>query len=202
MFHSFKLLSIRLALLGGALLPATLVTANTFDFRNTTSGAGVDLDNLSTGSSTVGGLTLTMTLFPGGLFNQTGSAFGINAPGGSDASDELDSGEGFTFSFSQDVTITSISVSSFGSGNSGTLSFNGGSSIGSVTSTGLTVINSSVISSGTTLRFESSSGAFSLDSIAVSAIPEPSAYAFLAGMGGLVLAASRRRRTHPATSAT
>jgi hypothetical protein len=35
-----------------------------------------------------------------------------------------------------------------------------------------------------------------------SAIPEPSAYAFLAGMGGLVLAALRRRRTHPATSAT
>lgn len=174
-----------------------------FDFRNTTSGIGVNLDGLTSGSATVSGVTLTATLFPDGVFNQTASAFGINAASGSDDTDEFDPGEGFTFSFSTDVILNSISVSSFGSTSSGLVSFNGGSTIASITATGTTSLAATFVSAGTVLRFISNSSDltlassdFSLDSITVTlaSVPEPSSGALLGGLAVVGFVASRRRR--------
>lgn len=172
-----------------------------FDFRNTTSGIGVNLDGLTTGSATVGGITLTATLFPDGVFNQTGSAFGINAASGTDDTDEFDPGEGFTFSFSTHVILNSITVSSFGTTSSGLVSFNGGSAIASISSTGITSLSSTFVTAGTILRFASNSADislassdFSLDSLTVTSVPEPSAFALLGGLAAVGFVASRRRR--------
>ena len=169
-------------------------TATTFNFRDTLAGPGFTLDGFATGTSTVGGVTMTLTLFPDGVFNQTGSAFGINAAAGTDDTDEFDAGEGFTFSFNHNVTLDSVSVSLFGAGDSARISYDGGSLIGTLSATGTTLINSSLITSGTVLRFESLSGTFSLDSITVTAMPEPHATTAIAGAGILGLTLLHRLR--------
>jgi hypothetical protein len=166
----------------------------TFDFDTPTAGLiGYELIGDSTGSVTAGGITLTATVFPSGTFNQTGSGFGINAAGSGDDSDEFDPGEGFTFSFDQAVIINSLTVSSFGGSSVGLLSYDGGAVIANITSTGTTTVTSSLIASGTTLRFESTSGVFSLDAITVTAIPEPASTAALVGAAFFAIAATRRR---------
>lgn len=179
----------------------TASATTTLNFRDTLAGPGFALDGVATGTATVDNVTVTMTLFPDGVFNQTGSAFGINAVSGADDSDEFDAGEGFTFFFNHNIILNSVSVSAFGSTESGRISYDGGSVISSITSTGTTLLNSSVITSGTILRFESVVGAFSLDSLAVTTIPEPSAYACLAGSATLGLATIQRRRTSRVKSA-
>lgn len=195
---SYAPASIRPALLFLTLgLATTSFAATTFNFRDTQAGPGLSVDGLASGSSTVGNVTVTMTLFPDGVFNQTGSAFGINAVSGTDDPDEFDTGEGFTFSFDHNVTLDSVSVSLFGSGDSGRLSFDGGSIIGTISATGTTVLNSSVITGGTILRFESLSGTFSLDSLTVTAMPEPDAFALFGGASALGLALLRRLRPRP-----
>lgn len=187
------------------LVSTPLAAATLFNFRDTATGPGHDLDGLASGTATVETVTVTMTLFPDGVFNQTVSAFGINAAAGTDDTDEFDAGEGFTFSFNHNVTLDSVAVSSFGSGNSGRISYDGGSVIGTITGTGTTILDSSVITSGTVLRFESLVGAFSLDSLTVTAMPEPDTVPLLSGAGALGLALlhrfrSRRVKTnrHPA----
>jgi len=169
--------------------------ATVFNFRDTSAGPGVDLDGVASGSSTLGNVTLTMTLFPDGVFNQTTSGFGINAVTSADDTDEFDAGEGFTFSFDHNVTLDSVAVSLFGSGNSGRISYDGGSVIGTITSTGTTILNSPLITSGTVLRFESLVGAFSLDSLTVTAMPEPETAALLGGAGTLGLVFLHRLRS-------
>lgn len=171
-----------------------------FDFRDITTGIGVNLDGQTSGNATVNGVTLHATLFPDGAFNQTGSAFGINAVNGDDDTDEFDPGEGFTFSFSVDVTLNSISLSNFGSTSLGLISFNGGADIATLT-TQTTSLGGTFVSAGTLLRFESNSpdtalnsSDFSLDSISVTAMPEPSSFTLLGGLAALGLAATRRRR--------
>jgi hypothetical protein len=164
----------------------------TFDFRG---AQGLALE--TSASVALGGLTLTTALFPSGVFNQTTASFGINAVG-ADESAEFDQGEGFTFSFDQDVTLTSLTVSSFGGASAGTLSVQGGATIASISSTGLKSLDSFFVSSGTTLRFEATgSSAFSLDNLSVSTVPEASTYGLILGLTALV-ATTRRRRRHRA----
>jgi hypothetical protein len=173
-----------------------------FDFRNQTAGIGFNLNGQTTGSSSVNGVTLTATRFPDGLFNLTASGFGVNAAASGDDTDEFDPGEGFTFSFSTDIILNSLNVTSFGATSSGLISFNGGSAIASITATGLTSLSSTFVSAGTVLRFESNSGDtalatsdFSFDSISVTAVPEPSTYALFGGLAVLGIATFRRRHT-------
>jgi len=192
--------ALRIAVLLFGLATQPTMASTTFNFRDTLAGPGVDLDGVASGSSTVGGVTLTMAVSPDGVFNQTGSAFGINAAAGTDDTDEFDAGEGFTFSFNHNVTLDSVSVSVFGSGDSGRISYDGGSVIGTISSTGTTVLNSSLITSGTVLRFESLSGTFSLDSLTVTAMPEPHTMAFLAGTGALGLTLLHRLRLRRVTT--
>ena len=182
-------------LLLGIGLVTTSLAATTFNFRDTLTGPGKDLDGVVSGSATVETVTLTMTLFPDGVFNQTSLAFGINAAAGTDDTDELDAGEGFTFSFNHNVTLDSVAVSLFGSGDSGRISYDGGSVIGTIGATGTTILNSSLITSGTVLRFESLSGTFSLDSLTVSAMPEPHTVPLLGGTAALGLSLLHRFRS-------
>lgn len=177
---------------------ATYAAPAIFDFDTQTAGLiGFELNGDASGSVATGGITLTATVFPSGAFNQTASGFGINAAGSGDDTDEFDPGEGFTFSFDQSVFINSLTVSSFGGSSIGVLSYDGGANIATISSTGTTVINSSVIASGTLLRFASTSGVFSLDAITVTAVPEPASAAALAGAAMLAFTATRRRGRSP-----
>ena len=157
------------------------------------------MNDLLSGATTSGGITLSATGFPDGSFNVTASGFGLNNAG-SDDTDEFDPGQGFTFTFDTGVELNSLKVSQFGSGTSNaTVSFDGGATIASVTGTGITSLSDTYVSSGTVLRFESDgSTPFSLDNIVVtSAVPEPTSFTALLGLSSLALVATRRRRQKP-----
>jgi hypothetical protein len=162
----------------------------TFDFRGAT---GLTLESAS--SVAVSGLTLSTSVFPNGVFNQTASGFGVNADGGTDDSDEFDTNEGFTFSFDQAVRLVSLSVSSFGGGSAALLAFDGGATIASISSTGVTALADTAVTANTLLRFTGTgTSPFSLDSLSVTAIPEPASAGYLGGFA-LLCALRRRRRT-------
>jgi len=167
----------------------------TFDFDSGTAGTDLKAAASLTASTTSGGITLSVTGFPSGVFNVTASGFGLNADGSGDDTDEFDQNEGFTFSFDTTVTLDSIKVSQFGAGSSGTVAFDGGSSIASISSTGTTSLTSTMVSSGTLLRFTSTgTAAFSVDNLIVtSAVPEPSTYALIFGAATLGFVIYRRR---------
>lgn len=172
-----------------------------FDFRNTSSGAGVELSGLATGSTSVDDLTMVATLFPDGVFNQTKAGFGVNAVSTTDNTHQFDPGEGFTFSFNQDVLLTNISVSSFGDYSHGLVSFQDGQAIAFILKTGPTSLENTLVTAGTILRFESNStettvpsSAFSLDSITVAIVPEASAAGLVAGVVSIIGVITRRRR--------
>ncbi len=185
-------------LLLGAALSCPLLGQTTFTFENNESAAGSYFHQKASGSVTSDGITLTASAFAEGegeVFWSNAADFGVNASGGEDTPDEFDTGEGMLFSFNQDVYLTGISVASFGNGSdSGTVSFDGGSTIASITATGLTSLGNTFVSNGTTLRFEALAGSFTLESISISAVPEPSTYASLAGVAMLGFAAYRRHR--------
>ena len=157
------------------------------------------MDDVAAGTATFGGLIMSATAFADGegeAFNATSSSFGVNDGPTGDTTAEFDQNEGFTFSFSQDVTLDSLTVSSFGGDSSGSLDFDGGANITSIAATGLTSLSDTTVSSGTLLRFTSTGiSAFSLSNIVVtSAVPEPSSFAALAGLAMLGFVGSRRRR--------
>lgn len=142
-----------------------------------------------------------MTGFHDGSFNQTGTGFGLNSSASTvegDDTDEFDENEGFTFSFDTTVLLQNVTVSSFGGSSAGAISFDGGSTIASITATGMTSLSDTQVLQGTVLRFTStgsgSTDQFSLDSLTVSAVPEPSTYATLGGLAILGFAATQRRR--------
>jgi len=177
----------------GLFFSATLLPQVTFDFDS--GAAGTDLDNSLTGSTTSGGITLTATGFPDGVFNVTSSGFGLNAAAGSpEDTDEFDTGEGFTFYFDTSVELNSLKVSQFGD-SQGLLAFEGGSTITSITGTGITSLNNTFVSSGTVLRFTSTGTTpFSLDNFIVTAVPEPATYAAILGALTLLGVVIVRRR--------
>lgn len=165
----------------------------TFDFRNNPD-LYTALDDLAGPVSfTNAGLVATFTASEGAM-NRTTSGFGINGVSGSDDTDAFDIGEWITITFNQDVTITNVTVSSWSAGaDEGQVKF-GGSTAYTISSTGSHVLDYA-ISAGTVLRIENTAGTFgngwSLDSINVSAVPEPATFGLL-GLGGLMVWMLRR----------
>lgn len=173
-------------------------SAQTFTFGSNTSAgqAQADFDNLASGSTIAGGLTLTATA-SSGTFNSTPAAgFGINAMPSGDITNQFDNqstdgAEFMTFSFNQNVDFVSIELTEFGDDEA------------FLTIAGITTIigsNSFIFASGTTLAantdatfgFHSGNG-FELASLIVAVVPEPRTYALLSGCCVLAAVVLRRR---------
>jgi hypothetical protein len=94
------------------------------------------------------------------------------------------------------VVLSSIDVSSFGSGDEVTISFSGGT-IAVVTSSGSNSLGSTVIAANDPITVLTTGGSYgngwSLDSVELTAIPEP-ATALLGSVAAVALAGRRRRR--------
>jgi hypothetical protein len=112
-------------------------------------------------------------------------------------------GEGWYASFDQDIIFDSLVLGSFGGSGSGRDVFrlsimdgtNGGA--GQVFNPDSDDINvGASVAAGTVLRFENIGGTneIRIASVTVTAVPEPSAYALLAGMLVLATVASRRKQ--------
>ena len=174
------------------------VSAQTFTFGNNTSAgqAQADFDDLASGSTISGGLTLTAAA-SSGTFNSTpAGGFGINAMPSGDITNlfdnqSTDGAEFMTFSFNQNVDFVSIELTKFGDDEA------------FLTIAGITTIigsNSFIFASGTTLAantdatfgFHSGNG-FELASLVVTVVPEPRTYALLSGCCALAVAMLRRR---------
>jgi hypothetical protein len=174
------------------------VSAQTFTFGNNTSAgqAQADFDDLASGSTISGGLTLTAAA-SSGTFNSTpAGGFGINAMPSGDITNlfdnqSIDGAEFMTFSFNQNVDFVSIELTEFGADEA------------FLTIAGITTIigsSSFIFASGTTLAantdatfgFQSGNG-FELSSLVVTVVPEPGTYALLSGCCALVVAMLRRR---------
>ena len=172
-------------------------SAQTFTFGNNTSAgqAQADFDDLASGSTISGGLTLTASA-SSGTFNSTAiGGFGINAMPSGDITIQFDNqstdgAEFMTFSFNQNVDFVSIELTEFGDDEA------------FLTIAGITTIigsNSFIFASGTTLAantdatfgFHSGNG-FELASLVVAVVPEPGSAVLL--LGGLAMLAGRRRR--------
>jgi hypothetical protein len=174
------------------------LSAQTFTFGNNTSAgqAQANFDDLESGSTTSGGLTLTATA-SSGTFNSTpAGGFGINAMPSDDITNQFDNqstdgAEFMTFSFNQNVDFVSIELTEFGADEA------------FLTIAGITTIigsNSFIFASGTTLAantdatfgFHSGNG-FELASLVVTVVPEPRTYALLSGCCALAAVMLRRR---------
>jgi hypothetical protein len=175
-----------------------------FDLRG---AEGLAIDGGLSGSSTsAGGILATFTHNdPGaGLFNQTASAFGINAAAAGDDTDELDDGAGFaeaiSIVFDQPVFFRGLSVSSFGATDRGQLSLNGGALTDTISATGAyggALLGTLIpLGSDLSLAYDDalSGNGFSYDSFTVEVVPEPGSAALLA-LGALALAYLRARRS-------
>jgi hypothetical protein len=174
------------------------VSAQTFTFGNNTDAgqAQEDLDDLVSGSTISGGLTLTATA-SSGTFNSTATGgFGINAMSSDDITNLFDYGptdgaDFMTFSFDQNVDFISIELTNFGADNAFLTIAGTTTTIGS---------GSFVFAPGTTLAantdatfgFQSGNG-FELASLAVMSVPEPLTYALLSGCCALAVVMLRRR---------
>tara|TARA_B110000196_G_scaffold317607_1_gene331077 strand:+ start:5824 stop:6426 length:603 start_codon:yes stop_codon:yes gene_type:complete len=173
------------------------LSAQTFTFGNNTSAgqAQANFDDLESGSTTSGGLTLTATA-SSGTFNSTpAGGFGINAMPSDDITNQFDNqstdgAEFMTFSFNQNVDFVSIELTEFGADEA------------FLTIAGITTIigsNSFIFAPGTTLAantdatfgFQSGNG-FELASLAVMTVPEPRTYALLSGYCALAVVMLRR----------
>jgi len=173
------------------------VSAQTFTFGNNTSAgqAQADFDDLASGSTISGGLTLTAAASSGTFNSTTSGGFGINAMPSGDITNlfdnqSTDGAEFLTFSFNQNVDFVSIELTEFGADEA------------FLTIAGITTIigsNSFIFASGTTLAantdatfgFHSGNG-FELASLVVAVVPEPRTYALLSGCCALAVAMLRR----------
>lgn len=196
----------------------------TFDFFESgagTIGAGADLDGVSSGTSSAGGVILTAEAFQNGVstgtvFNGTSSSFGINAVG-SDDSDAFDNDLGagnadlMQFSFNTGGTFESIDlrgITSNVSNAEAVLSFTGGGTFdlfggsgneSNGTSDIYTISETFASNQLITLTVSGSAPlntSFGLDgfTISTSAIPEPSTYALIFGGVALGLVVWKRRK--------
>jgi len=174
------------------------VSAQTFTFGNNTSAgqAQADFDDLASGSTISGGLTLTAAASSGTFNSTTSGGFGINAMPSGDITNlfdnqSTDGAEFMTFSFNQNVDFVSIELTKFGADEA------------FLTIAGITTIigsNSFIFASGTTLAANTdatfgyhSGNGFELASLVVTVVPEPRTYALLSGCCALAVAMLRRR---------
>ncbi len=164
-----------------------------FDFRSVEIE---DLDGAPSLSINKNKLTIILKT-DSGVLNRTNSAFGINATGSGDDTDEIDSGssvvEMLRISFSETVNLLGLTVSKLGSNDSAKL-LHGIESLLEFFSSGTHSLNGSLLLADEEIMLAHVSGnGFSFDSITVEAISvsEPSAYMlFLIGLSCFF---SRRR---------
>ncbi|TWT80127.1 hypothetical protein CA13_15400 [Planctomycetes bacterium CA13] len=192
-----------------------------FDFRNTSAGAGNDLDGKASESTsiTIDGVTLTLSAeaFVDGInsgthkFNQTSSSFGIDANGSGDDTDTFDGGlgvESARFSISSSnvplssLELTEIKFNLFTDGDIGSLQINGTPTSlfddDDLSNTNVLSVNQ-LMAVGQTFDVGYSAGnGFGLESMSFQAttmaVPEPSTLAFV-GLASLFGFAVSRKRT-------
>jgi hypothetical protein len=193
--------NVLLALIIGAALAAN---AELILFDNTGSpGTGDNLDGLSSVPTTINvpeisGLEMTITAIlgsdTGAELNSTATSLGINSDNDSDT-DAFESalGQGFTFRFNQDVSITQLDFTNFESGE--TISFAGSTIAYGDLSNGTTdVYDFSTpleISANTGITLLATSGTIGIEAMTASVVPEPATMAMLA-IGGVLSIVIRR----------
>ena len=199
--------STTLAILACSAFGAISGQAATVLLDNTTGGLGelldnLDADDIGTPASTITvpgftGLTIeflsiaTTAVGTGSDLNSTAASFGINSAGTDDTDAfDADLSEIATFSFNQDVEITTIDFATFTVGEA----FNfGGQSItfSDNISTIYTFSTPLAIAANTSFSMQATTGTIGIESFEVTAVPEPST-ALLGAIGALALL--RRRR--------
>jgi hypothetical protein len=163
-----------------------------FDLKDEISIYSV-LDGKVSGSVTNSGVIVTVSASDG-VLNRTASGFGINGTG-SDDTDALNSGQYIDLRFSQNVTFSNVTVSSWGSSDAGELQL-GPSFVsqGSLSGTGDTAYDF-LVNEGETVRILATADSgptngFSVDSFMV-AIPEPAALGLIILGSGIMLLSRR-----------
>ena len=177
----------------------------TFDLINKN---GVSWDGVPSGiyTNAGSGLTLKAAMFSylngsyssGSQLNSTVPEFGINAAGNGDATslfDTVNGQEALWVSFDHAVTIKSITVSSFSSGNVETGAYQvANGSLVNFTASGSYTIDKALAQGSffKTIAVNTGGGnGWSLNSFVVEAIPEPASFSLM-GIGGLIAWQIRR----------
>jgi hypothetical protein len=167
------------------------VTDGSFNFNLTT------VDILANANETVGGAP-NFTLASGGATHRTSTHdslnFGIRGSG-DNGQTAIDAGEAWFASFDQDIIFDSFLLSSFSGGDALSLTILDGSNSGAgqvFAATSGSVTIGSAVAAGTVLRFEATAGDSRIESLTVTAVPEPSSSALL--VGAIALGAFKRRR--------
>lgn len=155
-------------------------------------------------------ITLTAEAYLDGVSASTllngsdGDGFGVNATGADKSTTRFDNKAGIesiVFTFNTAGTFDSLDLRYFTSDDGATLIFDGGSTY-NITSVTLTSGNVFAVdedfTSGQEITLQIASGLtgeqdFALESLTISAVPEPSSLAALLGLGALGFVATRRR---------
>jgi len=136
---------------------------------------------------------------PNGVLNRTSSGFGVNAVGGGDDTNAIDAGTGIDESveimFSGAVSLTSITVSGFGSTDLGQLTV--GTNNRPITASGSLNVGGLAVPAGDIMSIGYIAGnGFSLDRVTISntamenssaSVPEPGTFWLLLGTGMVLL---------------